>query len=259
MASREQEKEARRDQRRQAEAEAGMRERRQRLIKLISAAAFLAIIVVVVAIVISQSGGSDGGGSTNLKDVSTVKSELQGLPQNGPTIGEPGAKVTLIEFGDPQCPTCALYAEQVIPELISGPVRSGDAKLEFRPWIIIGEDSVPAAEAAYAAGEQGRFWNYIELFYRNQGPENSGYVDDAFLTAVAKGAGVPDIDKWNQDRKDSRWQGLLDQIDREANRFGFSGTPSFAIESDSGTKPVSGPGGGLPQAADLEAAIRQAG
>jgi protein-disulfide isomerase len=259
MASRKEEQERLREVRQQAEAGAEVQARRQRLIKLVSAAVFLAIIAIVIAIVVSQSGDDSGGGGTDLAGADSVNAQLKGLPQEGAVIGEPGAKVTLIEFGDPQCPTCALYAEQIIPQLISGPVRSGEAKLEFRPWAIIGEESVPASEAAYAAGEQGRFWNFIELFYRNQGAENSGYVDDAFLTAVAKGAGVPDIDKWNQDRKDPRWQRLLDQNDREANQLGFDGTPSLAIEVGGQTTPVSGPGGSLPQAADLEAAIRQAG
>ena len=52
-------------------------------------------------------------------------------------------------------------------------------------------------KAALAAGEQDRFWNFLQLFYLNQGGENSGYVTDGFLTSIAKGAGVPDIDKWN--------------------------------------------------------------
>lgn len=258
MASRNEEKERLHEERRQAEAGAETQARRQRLIKLVSAAVFLAIIAIAIAVVVSQSGDSEGGG-TDLKGADSVNAQLKGLPQEGAVIGEPGAKATLIEYGDPQCPTCALYAEQIIPQLISGPVRSGEAKLEFRPWVIIGEDSIPASKAAYAAGEQGRFWNYIELFYRNQGAENSGYVDDAFLTAVAEGAGVPDIDQWNQDRADPRWQRLLDRNDRDANRLGFTGTPSFAVEAGGRTTPVSGPGGGLPELGPLEAAIRQAG
>jgi protein-disulfide isomerase len=258
MASREEERARLREERQLAEAGAEDQAQRQRMIKLIGAAVFLAIIAVVVAIVVSQSGDDSEGGGTDLEGAAAVNADLKGLPQDGAVIGDPGAEVTLIEFGDLQCPACALYAEQVIPQLISGPVRSGDAKLEFRPWVIIGEESVPASEAAFAAGEQGRFWNFIELFYRNQGAENSGYVTDDFLTAVAEGAGVADIEQWNQDREDPRWQRLLEQNDAEAKRLAFTGTPSFAIEAGGSTTPV-GIRGRLPDLTDLQAAIRQAG
>jgi len=178
-----------------------------------------------------------------------------------PVLGNPSAKVTLIEYGDLQCSTCKAYADSIMPQLFSGPVRSGQAKIEFRAWPIIGPDSIPAAEGAYAAGQQGRFWSYIELFYANQGGENSGYVTDDFQTAVAKGAGVPNIDKWNQDRKDPRWKRLLKQHEQQAQAFGFTGTPSFAIQSAGGAaKPVPGQvGGSVLSLGDLEAAINQAG
>jgi protein-disulfide isomerase len=255
------ERQKRREERQRAEAEDSVRERRQRLIKLVSAAAFLAIIAVVVAVVVSQSGGGSKGGGTDLSGIGKVNAELKGLPQNGPVLGEPSAKVTLIEYGDLQCSTCKAYADSIMPQLFSGPVRSGQAKIEFRAWPIIGPDSIPAAEGAYAAGQQGRFWSYIELFYANQGGENSGYVTDDFQTAVANGAGVPNIDKWNQDRKDPRWKRLLKQHEQQAQAFGFTGTPSFAIQSAGGAaKPVPGQvGGSVLSLGDLEAAINQAG
>ena len=175
-----------------SEAEEQAQERRQRLIRLGAGAVFAAVVVVAVAIVISQSG-DDSGGDTTLEGISSVQSELRGLEQQGLTLGDPDAKVTVVEFGDLQCPVCKDYSEQILPEVIEGPVRSGDAKLEFRNWTIIGPDSLDAAKAALAASEQGRYWSFITLFYRNQGAENSGYVSDSFLEAVAEGAGVEDI------------------------------------------------------------------
>ena len=126
--------------------------------------------------------------------------------------------------------------------------------------LVIGPQSQPAAAAAGAAGEQGRFWSYIELFYANQGPENSGYVTDDFMTSVAKGAGVADIDKWDQDRKDPKWKKQLEQHQSEFDRFGFHGTPSFAIQSGDGpAQAIPGQGGtSVLQPAALEAAIKKA-
>ena len=88
---------------------------------------------------------------------------------------------------------------------------------------------MPAGAAAIAAGEQGRGWNFVELFYRNQGTEASGYVTDAFLTEVAKGAGVPDIAKWNSDRKSKRRSARSRARPSRPRELGLTGTPSFAV------------------------------
>lgn len=248
-------REARREERLRAESEGDRDERRKRLLQIGSAAAFLVIVAVAVAVVITQS--SSDGGDTDLEDVDLVKSDLQGIPQNGLTLGEKSAKVTLFEFGDLQCPVCKSYAEDIIPEVVDSKVRSGEAKLEFRNFTILGEDSTTAGAAAVAAGMQGRGWNFTELFYRNQGIEASGYVTDDFLTEVAKGAGVPDIARWNKDRNDQ--SGALREVQdstEEARRLGLTGTPSFAVSGpgSAGMEVLGTPG----DAGTLERAIEEA-
>jgi protein-disulfide isomerase len=227
---------------------------RENLIKLASAAVFLAIVVVAVLIVVSQS--ESGGGDTKLEDTAVVGKQLRGIPQQGMVLGDPKAKVTLIEFGDLQCPVCKAFSEGIVSEVIAAPVARSEAKLDFRNYTIISEASVPAGAAAIAAGEQGRGWNFVELFYRNQGVEGTDYVDDAFLTSIAKGAGVADIGKWNADRKGKR---VLDEVAKqteEAEERGFEGTPSFAIQGPSGKiETLEFPS----SASELEDAIRQAG
>jgi protein-disulfide isomerase len=254
MASRKEQRQHARAEREREEAEEQSRERRQRLVRLGTAAVFAAALVVAVAIVISQSG-DDSGGDTNLEGISSVERELRGLEQRGTTLGDPEAKVTVVEFGDLQCPACKAYSEQVIPEVIDSSVRSGEAKLEFRNWTIIGPDSQDAARAALAASEQGRYWSFITLFYANQGIENSGYVSDSFLEEVARGAGVPDLDQWNQDRQSSRWDAQIAQADTEAQQLGFTGTPAFLVEGPNGREPLPSPG----SAAEIESAIQSAG
>src|SRR4029077_16912754 len=195
-------REARREERLQAESEGERQERRKRLLQIGSAAVFLAVVAVAVLIVVSQSQTS--GGDTNLEDVGLVNGALKGIPQSGTTLGEPQAKVTLFEFGDLQCPVCKGFSEEIIPDVIVSKVRSGEAKIDFRNYTIISQESIPAGAAAIAAGMQGRGWSYIDLFYRNQGPEASGYVTDAFMTEIAKGAGVRNIAKWNKDRRSGK-------------------------------------------------------
>ncbi|HEX7245169.1 MAG TPA: thioredoxin domain-containing protein [Solirubrobacterales bacterium] len=248
-------REARREERLREDEAAGAGGRRQLLIKVGSAAAFLVLVAVIVAVVVSQGGGS-GGDASNVKETSAVDRLLNGIPQDGLVLGEPSAKVALVEFGDLQCPVCKGYSEEVLPSVIESRVRSGEATLEFRNYTIIGPESIPAGAAAVAAGKQGRGWEFVELFYRNQGAEDSGYVTDEFLTAIAEGAGVPDIAQWNVDRKDKAVVREVEATTAEARELGFNGTPSFAVEGPGtkGLEPIGTPG----SVAALEEAISNA-
>jgi protein-disulfide isomerase len=103
---------------------------------------------------------------------------------------------------------------------------------------------------------QGRGWNYLELFYRNQGTEGSGYVTDSFMTDIAKAARVPDIAQWNRDRKSKSVLSEVSRTTSEAQRLGFNGTPSFAVKGphSNGLETLGTPG----SASALETAIDQA-
>ncbi|HEX5609377.1 MAG TPA: thioredoxin domain-containing protein [Solirubrobacterales bacterium] len=252
--SNQREREKRREERLQAESKDAATDRRERMLKLAAGAFFLAIVAVVVVIVVASSSG--GGGDTELEGVSEVNQELSGIPQNDLVIGDPKAPVELVEFGDLQCPVCKAFAEDVLPPVIENQVAKGEAKIVFRNFTIIGPDSTPAGTAAVAAGAQGRGWNFIDLFYRNQGAENGGYVDDEFLTAVAKAAGVKDIATWNQERNSPKATEEVENTSAEAQRLGFQGTPSFAIKgpSTTGLEPL----GTLGNSGEFEAAIEDA-
>jgi protein-disulfide isomerase len=223
------EREKRREERLQEETKVDSGERRTRLLQFGAGAVFLVIVAVVVLIVVN--GNSDSGGDAqNLEEISSVDSLVDGIPQQGLVLGNPKAKVELIEYGDLQCPVCKAFSEEILPPIIENQVKNGEVKLIFRNFIIIGPQSGPAGAAALAAGAQGRGWNYLELFYRNQGKENSGYADDEFLTAVAKGSGVKDIAKWQTERKGTEFTDEVTTTSEQAQTFGFTGTPSFAIK-----------------------------
>jgi len=247
-------REERRQERLRQEGEGASQERRRRLLQIGSAAVFL--VVAAVAVLIVVSGNKTSGGDTNLEDVGLVKGQLKGIPQNGMVLGDPRAKVTLFEFGDLQCPVCKGFSEEVIPDVIDSKVRNGEAKIDFRNYTIISRESIPAGAAAIAAGRQGRGWSYIELFYRNQGEEASGYVTDPFMTEIARGAGVPDIARWNKDRKSAKILEEVEATTAEAQKLGFTGTPSFAVEGPgtSGMKTLGTPG----SAGAIEEAIEEA-
>lgn len=230
------EREKRREQRLAEESEVDVKDRRTRLLQMAAGAVFLVIVAVVIVIVVGSSSSGDSGDS-KLEEVATVEKLLTGIPQEGLVLGKSSAPVELIEFGDLQCPICKEYSEEILPDVIDNKVKSGEAKIDFRNFTIISEESIPAGAAAIAAGDQGLGWNYIELFYRNQGEERSGYVTDEFMTSIAKGAGVKNIAQWNKVRKEAGTTKEVEATTAEAQKFGFNGTPSFAIKGP-GTKGI---------------------
>jgi protein-disulfide isomerase len=115
---------------------------------------------------------------------------LAGIPQSGIHLGSPSAPVRLVEFADLQCPFCREYTLQTLPQLVQDYVRSGKVRMEFRDLAFLGKDSVTAGRHAAAAAEQNKLWNFVDVFYFNQGEENSGYVTPSFLHSIDKAAGV---------------------------------------------------------------------
>ena len=179
----------------EAEAAASLRRRRLRTLLVVLGAA---AVLVVVAIVVS-SGGSNGaktrpGAAQKATGAIPGQKEsaemLAGIPQSGIHLGSPNAPVRLVEFADLQCPFCRDYTLQTLPQLVQDYVRSGKVRMEFRDLAFLGKDSVTAGRHAAAAGEQNKLWNFIDVFYYNQGEENSGYVTPSFLHSIDKAAGV---------------------------------------------------------------------
>jgi protein-disulfide isomerase len=214
-----------------AEGEAAASDRRRRALRLAAGAAFLAVIAIVVVAIAAGSGSGSGGHPTDIVEARAVDALLAQSPQKQLTLGQADAPVHLYEYGDLQCPYCKAFSEEEIPAVIEGAIDAGKAKVTFRNLLIIGPDSVPAGAAAIAAGAEGRGWNYIETFYRNQGDENSGYVTEGFLEAVARAAGVKDMAAWNKKRKSAAVREEAAATTRSAeDKLGFHATPSFAIE-----------------------------
>lgn len=258
MSNQQRAREKRREERLAAEAKAASGDRRTRLLQLSAAGVFLAIIVVVVVIIVAGSGGDDkGGDASNLVGKEHVEKLLSGIPQNATVLGKADAPVRLYEYGDLQCPICKDYSEEVLPKIMENQVRNGKVSITFRNFIIIGPQSIPAGEAALAAGAQGKGWSFIETWYRNQGEENSGYATDEFIESMAAYVGVPNLAKWKEEWKGGKYKKQVEDTTAQAEKLGFEGTPSFAIE---------GPGSdglellGTPGSTEaLEEAIKKAG
>jgi protein-disulfide isomerase len=110
------------------------------------------IVVVLAAVTVSVLASLSQGGASG-----EVQELLADIPQNGTTLGKEDAPVTVRLYEDLQCPACASFARETFPELVARHVETGEAKVVARTLAILGPDSVPAAQAALAAGEQDRY------------------------------------------------------------------------------------------------------
>jgi protein-disulfide isomerase len=165
----------------------------------------------------------------SLPGADEVQALLSGLPQDGEFLGEPNAPVTLAVYADPQCPACAAFASQTLPELISRYVRPGDVLLQYRGVPFLGPDSETGLEAAYAAGLQDQLWQFSDITYLNQGEENSGWLDDDFIRAAADSVPGLDVERLLADRDSADVEELLTAARSDAEAIGLGGTPTFQV------------------------------
>jgi protein-disulfide isomerase len=222
------------------EAEAAKAVRRTRLTQLAIAAAVVIVAVVVIAIV--AGGGSSKtppkqGSSGQQQAVAAVNKTVGGIPQSGNTLGSPTAPVTLVYFGDLECPICKDFTLGALPSIIQKWVRTGKLRIEYRSLETASrEPEVFRTQqiAALAAGKQNKAWHYIELFYHQQGEENTPYVTETYLHNLASQVPGLDLSKWASDRNDPALANQLNADAQLANNEGFNGTPSFLIGKTGG-------------------------
>jgi protein-disulfide isomerase len=256
MASRKAQREEARARRLAEEQARQERERRTRRIRMIGGVVIAAVAVAVIAIAISSGGGHKGGlakGTAATKTVAQVQSLLNGIPQDGTRLGNPKAPVTMTYYGDLQCPVCQAFTLNGFKQLVSKDVRSGKVQVVYKSLQTATRDQQTFAlqqVAALAAGQQQRFWNYTELFYHQQGQEDSGYVNESFLDSLARQVPGLKMNTWTNDRNSSS---LTSQISTDANQaasVGANATPTLVFKGPKGqAQPISGdiPYGSLQQ------------
>ena len=100
-----------------------------------------------------------------LDDPGTLKAMTHGV-----TKGNPSAPLTIMEFGDFQCPACGEFFRTVEPAVVTEFINTGRAKFVFYdfPLVNLHPNAFVAARAAHCAEDQGKFWEYHDQLYGNQ-------------------------------------------------------------------------------------------
>jgi protein-disulfide isomerase len=195
-------------------------------------AALLVTAVVagaVIAAILSSGSTSELRPGRPVPGAPRALAPLRGIPQSAATLGDPRAPVTLVEFADLQCPTCASFAEGALPRIISRYVRTGRVRLILYAIDTIGHDSERAARVAYAIGEQDRLFQFVALMYANQGSENTSYVTDLYLRALAGAIPGVDVERALAARNGAGPSRELARARALASSSHVSVTPSFLL------------------------------
>ena len=142
-------------------------------------------------------------------------------PERDHIRGSADARVTLVEYGDFECPYCG-RAESVIRELLSD---FGDVRYVWRhlPLADVHPHAQRAAEAAEAAAEQGAFWEMHDLLFQHQDA-----LRPSDLEGYARSLGL-DAERFNEELRTNDYAArVADDVD-SADLSGVSGTPTFFV------------------------------
>jgi protein-disulfide isomerase len=145
--------------------------------------------------------------------------------------GAKDAKVTVVEFGDFQCPACATAAP-IVKQVLAVYQSNPQFNFVFRNFPLPQHDNAEiAAEAAEAAGEQGKYWEMYDLLYQRQAqwqgesdPLNTfaGYATELGLNA----------DSFRQSVADRKYSAVIDADSDDGDKAGVSGTPTFFLNGE---------------------------
>ncbi|MBI5297501.1 MAG: thioredoxin domain-containing protein [Chloroflexi bacterium] len=143
--------------------------------------------------------------------------------------GDPNAPIKIEEYSDFQCPYCAVFSKQTEPYLLNAYVETGQVYFVYRSFgEFIGPESRAAAEAAYCAGDQGKFWDMHDLLFANQTGENVGNFTNRRVTAFAEKLEL-DMDVFTTCFNGGAYSSRVDQDGVDGRTAGVQATPSFVL------------------------------
>jgi len=183
------------------------------------------VLVVAIAVLL---GSRPVGSISDPVSVTSARVPV-GLPTNGFALGRADAPVTIDLYEDFQCPACESWSRNVFPKLASNELASGSVRIVFHDMAFLGQESVDAGRAAYAALQQGRFWDMWATLYANQGRENSGAFSRDRLIAMAGQLGL-DITRFEADMDSGSARAAIEESRAGAGRAGISSTPTLVID-----------------------------
>jgi len=154
------------------------------------------------------------------------------LIENGsPTMGDSNAPITILEWGDYQCTFCYKFHQNTLDGINDDYIKTGKVKLVFKDFPLNGSDSLLAAEAAYCAEDQEKYWQYHDELYKNWGGERTGWITRESLDRFAVTVNL-DLEEFNTCLNEHKYQNRVITLYEFGKEIGIDATPSFLVFND---------------------------
>ena len=192
-------------------------------------------VIGVVAAVYTTGSTVFSNAATEPVDLGEVSDEeLIALAQPG-EMGDPDAPISVVEFGDYQCPGCAMFAQNTKPLIELNLVETGRAKFVFYdlPLVGIHSNSFLASRASHCAGDQNGYWEYHNTLFDNQFSWAASGDPVGNFVGYARALGLDEAafrDCLNSDRHADRVSANL----RLASALNLTSTPSVMVSRGTG-------------------------
>jgi len=189
---------------------------------------YFLVIPIIIGIIIGL------GLTTNLEKSSDDLSILnkENLIQGSTMLGNPNAKITIVEFGDYQCTFCYKFHDETMKKINQEYIKTANVNFIYKDFPLNGEQSILASEASYCAQKQNKFWEYHDTLYNNWGGENTGWITENVLQGFARDVGL-NLDEFSQCLENSEYRQKVLDNEQFAREIGINATPSFLIFNDS--------------------------
>ncbi|MFE6964231.1 DsbA family protein [Agromyces sp. NPDC057679] len=220
--------------------------RRSRALNIVLGIATAFLLVVAIAQAFPQSPSTAAPAASAGPEASDAAAYAENPaialrdPDDPLAIGDVDAPVVLVEWADFRCPYCAVFTNQTMPVILDEYVEAGLVRYEFRDVAFFGDDSTAAAVAARAAGEQGRFPEYLKVVYAAAPEQGHPDMPREKLVAFAKEAGVPDLAAFEADLDRADLREAVTASTAQAQQLGVTGVPFFVAgdQALSGAQPL---------------------
>lgn len=175
---------------------------------------------------LAEIGAQDGMMAGNAQGAIFAETE-------SPIQGNINAGITIVEFGDYQCPNCKSWFVNTKPSISEDYIKTGKANLVFVDIAFIGPDSLSAAQASYCAEDQGMYWEYHDKLYTSQSGYKNGWAAVDNLKGFAANLGL-DTKLFDQCLDSGKYLDRVNANTAAARDYSVSRTPSFLIISSDG-------------------------
>ena len=198
--------------------------RRTRLLVVLGIIVFAVLIVTGIALPVIKA---------NLAPLGAIQVPI---PSPRPmadrlSMGDPAAPIVVEEYSDFQCPYCKEFSTTFEPAIVKDYVATGKVYFKYIPFTVIGTESDDAAQAAYCAADQNKFWEYHDILFANQTGENIGDFSGKRLAAFAEKLGL-NLNDFNSCYTSGKYTAQLKQNMDAGRLVKVDGTPSFYVNGN---------------------------